>query len=81
MDRVELEQVSHTKFLGIVIDEQLDWTQHIKCCNKKVSSTLFALRSARPCLSEQTSKLLYYTLVYPHLSNGLNFWGQLATLD
>ncbi len=62
MVRIKLEQVSHTKSLGIVIDEQLDRTEHIKCCNKNLSS--YALYSicikicSRLCLSQQTSKLL-----------------------
>ncbi len=35
MNRIDLEQVIDTKFLGIIIDEHLDWTEHTQCCNKK----------------------------------------------
>ena len=35
MNRIEMEQVSHTKFLSIIIDEQLDWTEHINSATKK----------------------------------------------
>ncbi len=65
----------YTKFLGIIIDEHLDWSEHIRLCSTKVTSALFALRSVRPCLSEEITKQLYYTLVYPHISNGIPLWG------
>ncbi len=53
MDRIELEKVSHTKVLGIIIDEHLDWTEHLKCCKRQVSSVLFGQGSARPYLGGQ----------------------------
>ncbi len=38
-------------------------------------SALFALRSARKLINEDTAKMLYYALVYPHLSYELLPWG------
>ncbi len=35
---------------------------------------MFALRNAKSCMGETTAKLLYYTLIYPHVSNGLYLW-------
>lgn len=30
-----IEQVEHTKFIGVTIDETLTWREHIKWLNKK----------------------------------------------
>ncbi len=75
LDDSEVTQRSHVKFLGITIDERLDWHAHINHCKLKLTSSLFALRNARACISENIAKTLYYTLIYPHLSNGLYLWG------
>ena len=34
----ELKKVTHTKFLGVIIDENLTWEQHIKALSKKLAS-------------------------------------------
>ena len=34
------EQVSHTKFLGVIIDENLTWREQIKTVETKVSKSI-----------------------------------------
>ena len=34
----ELKKVTHTKFLGVIIDKNLTWEQHIKALSKKLAS-------------------------------------------
>ena len=34
----ELKKVTNTKFLGVIIDENLTWEQHIKALSKKLAS-------------------------------------------
>ncbi len=78
LDGCEVAQKSRVKFLGITVHEKLDWQAHIYQCIIKLTSYLFALRNARSCMSEITAKLLYYTLIYPHLSIGLYLWGSIC---
>ena len=33
LDNIEIEQVSFTKFLGVIINENLTWENHIKVVN------------------------------------------------
>ncbi len=70
-----LSKASHFKFLGITVDQNLNWCEHMNPCKHKISSALFALGRARQHITEDSSKLLYYTLVYPYLYNGLHLWG------
>ena len=71
----------HRKFLEVIIDENLDWVEHINHCKNKITSALFALRPARSYLTEHVSKSLYYTLVYPYLWNGIYIWGSASNTN
>jgi hypothetical protein len=41
----EIVLVSKTKFLGIIIDEHLEWKEHIDLCKRKISSGKYVLKS------------------------------------
>ena len=75
LDGYKVQQKSNVKFLGVIVDEKLDWEPHFKHCKLKIMSSLFALRNARDCVNIQTCKLLYYTLIDPYFSSGLHLWG------
>ncbi len=70
-----LSKAIHVKFLGIIVDHNLNWCEYINHYKRKISSALFALGRAKQYMTEDSSKLLYYTLVYPYLYNGLHLWG------
>ena len=42
-----IKEVTHTKFLGLQIDNQLNWNEHLKHVKSKLSNTLYALRTAK----------------------------------
>ena len=46
-----LEKVPVTKFLGVCIDENLDWIEHIDFVKKKISGGIYALNSSKNLLS------------------------------
>ena len=75
LDGKLLSKASHVKFLGIIVDQNLNWCEHINHCKRKISSALFALGHVRQYITEDSSNLLYYILVYPYLCNGLHLWG------
>ncbi len=41
----EIVLVSKTKFLGIIIDEHLEWKEHIDLCKRKISSGNYVVKS------------------------------------
>ena len=67
--------VTCTKFLGIYIDEDLEWSAHIDHVAKKISSGCYAIRSAKHLLSAENLRALYFSLVHSHLSYGNMVWG------
>ncbi len=63
------------KFLGILIDENLTWKEHLSHINKKISRALFSLKQVKHVLPKRCMKTLYYSLIHPHLSYGILAWG------
>ena len=71
--------VKSTKFLGLMIDNQLKWTTQITVLVGKIARAGFAIRTlARKCDSS-TVRAVYYALVHSILLYGIVFWG--ATPD
>jgi len=70
-----VEKVQCTKFLGLHIDDKLQWTSHIKHCKAKISSSLYAIRSVKHVLSTEHLRTLYFSLIHPYLDYGIMLWG------
>jgi hypothetical protein len=70
-----MERVRCTTFLGIYIDDELEWTDHIDHVAKKIASGSYAIRAAKQTLSIENLKSLYYSLVHSHLTYGNMVWG------
>ena len=71
----KLEQVRCTKFLGLHIDDHLEWDIHINHCKSKVSSGIHAMNMAKNILSGKHLRIIYNSLVHPYLSYGNLLWG------
>lgn len=70
-----LTSVSHSKFLGILIDEQLNWKAHIDSLSNKTSSFAYALRTTSHSISIEAALSVYHAYVNSRLSYGIIFWG------
>src|SRR6218665_1963758 len=61
-------QVTSSKFLGVYIDHNLAWVEHISRISKKIAKNINTLSRIRHCLPKCTLQGLYYTLIFPYLS-------------
>ena len=59
------------KFLGLHMDEHLNWKNHISEIRKRLTKTLFALNLAKKILPAPALKTLYYTLIESQLNYGI----------
>ena len=73
-----ITRVSETKFLGVVIDDQLNWAPHIKYLAKKLRSTIGALCRMKRNIPTALYRTIYSALFESHLTYGITAWG--ATL-
>ena len=70
-----IDRVSHTKFLGVQIDEKLTWKHHINYINKKLSKCSGILCKARKFLPASCLRTLYHTFAYPYFTYCIHVWG------
>lgn len=64
-----------TKFLGILIDSQLNWKAQAEDICKKISTSAYALHNLSKKVNHQTILVAYHGLVVSVLRFGIIFWG------
>ena len=57
----------NTKFLGVIIDNKLRWSNHINYIKNKIAKSIGIINKTRNFLSKNTPTNLYYTFIYPYL--------------
>ena len=75
IDGHQIEQVLKTKFLGVIIDNQLTWKCHINYISGKIAKGIGVIIKARKLLDRETLISLYYSFVYPYLQYCNHVWG------
>lgn len=63
MNGVVIEKVNEIKFLGIIIDNKVNWKPHISYVRSKVSRSIAIIGRARPFLNQKSLRMLYCSLV------------------
>ena len=71
----ELEVVQKSKYLGVQIDNNLDWKEHIQTVSSKVSRGVGFLKHVKSLLPEETLKTMYTGIVEPHFRHCYSVWG------
>ena len=75
-----IKVVSSANYLRVFIDDKLNFQEHIKHLEKKISRSMGILSKLKNYLPKHTLFQLYYTLVHSHLLYGLIVWGNTYTI-
>ncbi len=62
------------KFLGLYIDPGFNFKFHVQTICKKISSSLYFLRTAKNVLNTKALTSLYYSLVHSYLIYAIQVW-------
>ena len=62
-----IDRVRECKFLGTIGDENLTRKPHISLITNKISKNIGIMFKVGQFLTKETTKSLYYTLVYPYI--------------
>ena len=72
---VTIEPSSCTTFLGLQLDKNLNFKEHVNSTAKKLTKALYVLSRASKVLPKDVLKTLYSSLFLPHLNYGMLVWG------
>ena len=79
VDNITIQNTHETKFLGIWLDEHLNWTTHIQKLILKLTRNTNLLKYNQNLMPTHTKKLVYHSHIASHLQYGLLLWGNNAT--
>ena len=63
------------KFLGVIIDDRINWKAHSKHVQNKLSRSISVLSKAKNMLDHKSLHILYCSLVLPYLNYCAEIWG------
>ena len=66
---------SNVKYLGVQIDSQLSWKEHITVALSKTSRGVGMLKYSKKFLSLETVQKMYLGIVEPHIRYCCSVWG------
>ena len=78
-NNTNLTKVPLIKFLGLMIDSNLTWNQHVDLVLRRLSSAGYALNCVKYTLPIDILKLIYFANIQSIMSYGIIFWGASTT--
>ena len=75
LNDIELERVDHTKFLGVLIQENLSWKTHVNYISNRVSKAVAILSKLKHYLPKYALMIIFNSLCLSHISYALSVWG------
>ena len=76
-----LKPVRVAKFLGLWLDEDLNWNTHITKLINKIKRNMHLLQVPKNLFNEHALKTIYHAHIQSHLNYGLLIWGSMITKD
>ena len=75
IDDIEIKREQSLKFLGVLIDENLTWKNHIELLENKISKNIGVLFKASKLLNMRCLKNIYFALIHSYISYANIAWG------
>ena len=70
LGNIIIYRVKCVKFLGLPIDENLNWHEHIDSCRSNIYGALYAINIIKHILGTHNMRTVYHSLIYPYLKYG-----------
>ena len=71
----KISRSAQVKFLGITLDENLNWDYHINEISNKLKSLFHVFYNIRDYLSKEDVKTIYYSLIYSRIKYAITIYG------
>ena len=70
-----IQQFNNTTFLGVIIDDNLNWSNHISYINSKIAKVIGIICRARKFFSKSALVNLYSAFIFLYLIYCVEVWG------
>ena len=78
MNHSKIEKSNSVKYLGLLIDDKLNWSAHAQYLSLQLAKCCSMLYQVRGYLTEQTLIMLYHSFAYDRINYGITAWGTAA---
>ena len=75
INNIPIEEKNSARFLGIIIDNNLNWTQHIRAITTKMSRYLGIMYKLKRILPQAARLAIFHSFVQSHLNYCSLIWG------
>ena len=75
----KIPAVTHTKFLGVWVDDELTWNKHVRHTINKIQNNQRLMQQGKNILDRTSLTKIYYAHVYSHLRYRLPVWGSMIS--
>ena len=76
IDQKEVRRVKLLKYLGMIVDDKLTWSQHVDYFSSKIIHNIGISKHIRHFIPKESLLLLYHTLIEPYFKYCSIVWGQ-----
>ena len=76
IDKNQIKKEESIKFLGVLLDENLSWKEHIKYIENKIAKNIGLLYKAKQYLDKKCLKSLYFSYIHPYLNYANIAWAR-----
>ena len=80
IDGIEIDTVNQTQFLGVITDNKINWSDHIKYICNNISKSIGIIKKEKSKLNKNTLINLHYTFIYPYITYCNVAWGRAPTI-
>ena len=71
---ISINKVYNTNCLSVMIDDKLNWKEHIKMIQSKISKTTAIIYKGSHVLTERALHILYCSFALPYMTNCSEMW-------
>ena len=75
INKEKINRENYTQFLGVVIDDKLNWKNHILSIRSKLSKCCAIMYRASSLINKYGMHILYYSLFMPYIMYWAEVWG------
>ena len=81
INNIPIKNTNLNKYLGLVVDDKLNWENHLVYLQQKIIPLMGALHRCAEYLNEKNKYLIYNSYVLSHLRYLINIWGNTGIVN